>query len=108
MLHNYFGCRFRCELLPIFLTDSKLRNQELIQTTMALGNFNDYSSREYGQLQRDLDRYTRMMKEMKKDLTYIFKKIKTLKEKTQEKYPYEYAQMVQEMRGNNVEEEEDS
>jgi len=48
---------------------------------------NDFAGKEYARLMREYQKNTKMMKEMKQDLDYIFQKIRVLKGKVQSNYP---------------------
>ncbi len=52
------------------------RYEKLQQANATLTAFNDYSSTMYNTLFKDFDKYTKLMKEMKKDLNLIFRKIR--------------------------------
>ncbi|KAF2069595.1 hypothetical protein CYY_009086 [Polysphondylium violaceum] len=71
------------------------------ETNYLLNHFNDYSAQKYSQLSSDFEKHTKMLKEMKKDLDYIFKKTRTLQGLLNEKFPT-FVPLV-----NNFEEEED-
>jgi len=55
-------------------------HQHLHDSVESLTQFNLYGTDSYNNLQNDYEKHTKMMKEMKKDLDYIFRKIRVLKE----------------------------
>eukprot|EP01116_Phalansterium_solitarium_P004986 TRINITY_DN16239_c0_g1_i1.p1 TRINITY_DN16239_c0_g1~~TRINITY_DN16239_c0_g1_i1.p1 ORF type:complete len:136 (-),score=27.18 TRINITY_DN16239_c0_g1_i1:377-733(-) len=61
--------------------------QSLQQSSQALTSFNDFSAGAYGRLQKDFEQNTKLLKEMKRDLEYIFKKIRVLQQKLGRRYP---------------------
>lgn len=46
------------------------------QSVETLTTFNEYSSNTYNTLNKDFEKHTKMLKEMKKDLNVIFKRIR--------------------------------
>jgi len=59
----------------------------LHQATQTLTSFNDFSGGVYSNVFKDFERHTRMMKEMRRDLDNIFRKIRALKSRIHSKYP---------------------
>ncbi|GAM26609.1 hypothetical protein SAMD00019534_097840 [Acytostelium subglobosum LB1] len=57
------------------------------ETNTALQHFNDYSAQKYAQVSHDFEKHTKMLKEMKRDLEYIFKKTRTLQSLLNDKFP---------------------
>ncbi|KAM9983663.1 hypothetical protein ACTFIY_000379 [Dictyostelium cf. discoideum] len=56
------------------------------ETNHMLSHFNEYSSQKYHQMSNDFEKHTKMLKEMKKDLDYIFKKTRNLQILLNEKF----------------------
>ncbi|KAM9961474.1 hypothetical protein ACTFIR_004325 [Dictyostelium discoideum] len=56
------------------------------ETNHMLSHFNEYSSQKYHQMSSDFEKHTKMLKEMKKDLDYIFKKTRNLQILLNEKF----------------------
>ncbi|KAN0033860.1 hypothetical protein ACTFIV_000336 [Dictyostelium citrinum] len=56
------------------------------ETNHMLSHFNEYSSQKYNQMSSDFEKHTKMLKEMKKDLDYIFKKTRNLQILLNEKF----------------------
>ncbi|KAL6073149.1 KxDL motif-containing protein 1 [Balamuthia mandrillaris] len=56
-------------------------------TQQTLHSFNNYSEDLYRRYQRDMETHTRTMKEMKRDLEYIFKKTRMLKDRLDSSHP---------------------
>mmetsp|Transcript_10011 Transcript_10011/g.11668 ORF Transcript_10011/g.11668 Transcript_10011/m.11668 type:complete len:169 (+) Transcript_10011:183-689(+) len=52
-----------------------------------LREFNDYSQQTYNHVLGDFQKNTKLLKDMKKDLDYIFKHTRMLREKIRTKYP---------------------
>jgi len=63
-------------------------------STENLARMNDFASKEYATMVKDFQKHTKMMKEMKQDLDYIFQKIRTTKIKMNTAWP-EAAMQVQ-------------
>jgi len=66
--------------------------QEEISDTLrlsceALAQMNDFAGKEYSKLSKEYLKHTKMLKEMKSDLDYIFQKIRILKGKVQDYHP---------------------
>lgn len=55
---------------------SLFRKYALASSNEALGKMNEFAAFEYDKLESEFERNSRMMREMKKDLEYIFQKIK--------------------------------
>lgn len=65
---------------------------KLCQTTTTLTEFNERSEKELGEIGTQLEEYTRLNKEMKKDLEDIFKRLRAMKVDLLKKYPSEFRQ----------------
>jgi len=59
---------------------------QLQKSNQTITSFNDFSSGAYVTLMKDYERRTKLLKEMKRDLEVIFRKIRNIKVKIQEKY----------------------
>ncbi|EAL72855.1 hypothetical protein DDB_G0271010 [Dictyostelium discoideum AX4] len=70
--------------LPLTKTLFRLKKQ--YETNHMLSHFNEYSSQKYHQMSSDFEKHTKMLKEMKKDLDYIFKKTRNLQILLNEKF----------------------
>ena len=62
------------------------------QTISAITEFNEHSEKELSNIGAQLEEYTKMNKEMKKDLEDIFKRLRVLKVELMKKYPSEFRQ----------------
>lgn len=65
---------------------------KLCQTTTTLSEFNERSEKELSEIGAQLEDYTRLNKEMKKDLEDIFKRLRVMKIDLMKKYPSEFRQ----------------
>ncbi|KAK5575670.1 hypothetical protein RB653_006803 [Dictyostelium firmibasis] len=63
-----------------------IRLKKQYETNHMLSHFNEYSSQKYNQMSGDFEKHTKMLKEMKKDLDYIFKKTRNLQILLNEKF----------------------
>ncbi|KAN0042864.1 hypothetical protein ACTA71_010494 [Dictyostelium dimigraforme] len=70
-----------------------------------LSHFNEYSSQKYHQMSSDFEKHTKMLKEMKKDLDYIFKKTRNLQILLNEKF--QIPGVTDQYNEENEEDEED-
>jgi len=60
--------------------------EELQKSNQTITSFNDFSVGAYNTILKDYERRTKLLKEMKRDLEIIFRKIRNIKTKIQEKY----------------------
>eukprot|EP01126_Amoeba_proteus_P051779 TRINITY_DN6207_c0_g1_i4.p1 TRINITY_DN6207_c0_g1~~TRINITY_DN6207_c0_g1_i4.p1 ORF type:complete len:112 (+),score=18.55 TRINITY_DN6207_c0_g1_i4:491-826(+) len=65
---------------PVSLENFEASNEALLK-------INEFSSKEFRRLEDELEKHTRLMKEMKRDLEYIFVHLKTIRRKLQTNYP---------------------
>lgn len=74
------NCMLAIRLLSIFIrikmVVSSFRKYALATSNEALAKMNEFSEKEFELLEEEFQRNTRMMREMKKDLEYIFQKLK--------------------------------
>lgn len=73
----------------------KIQNEikeKLCQTTKTLTEFNEHSEKELCVIGAQLEEYTKMNKEMKKDLEDIFRRLRAMKMDLMKKYPAEFRQ----------------
>jgi len=61
--------------------------ESLVASTETLVKMNELSKQEYNKIEEDFEKHTRMMKEMKSDLDYIFQKIKFIRTKLDQHCP---------------------
>ncbi|KAJ3038296.1 KxDL motif-containing protein 1 [Rhizophlyctis rosea] len=78
--------------------------QTLRRTNESLETFNNFSAARYGENVKQLESYTKQLKEMKEDLDIIFRRIRAVKAKVATKHPAEYADV---MALHNDEEDDD-
>jgi len=70
-----------------------LKHQQLLilgrlqDSNAVLSHFNDFSERSFVAVANDFSQNTRLLKSMKGDLDYVFRKIGTLKARIQKQYP---------------------
>lgn len=57
-----------------------------------LSKMNDYSAKEFRRLEDELEKHTKLMKDMKKDLDYIFQRLRVVRGKIQTAYPESFEQ----------------
>ncbi|KYQ99951.1 hypothetical protein DLAC_03919 [Tieghemostelium lacteum] len=63
------------------------------ETNNTLNHFNEFSQQKFNQISADFEKNTKMIKEMKKDLDYIFKKTRSIHSILNEKFPNSVPQM---------------
>ncbi|XP_030385396.1 kxDL motif-containing protein CG10681 isoform X2 [Scaptodrosophila lebanonensis] len=80
--------------------------QRFEKTNEMLLNCNSLSQNRLRTANEDFKRHVKLLNEMKKDLEYIFRKIRVIKQKLQHQYPAEYAE-AQPQRSSLAEEAED-
>lgn len=70
-----------------------LKHQQLLilgrlqDSNAVLSHFNDFSERSFTAVANDFSQNTRLLKSMKTDLDYVFRKIGSLKTRIQKQYP---------------------
>ncbi|EGG15292.1 hypothetical protein DFA_10126 [Cavenderia fasciculata] len=74
------------DIYNILSTQTEILTKQY-ETNNALQHFNEYSSQKYGQLSNDFEKHTKMLKDMKKDLDYIFRKTRQLQGLLNDKFP---------------------
>ncbi|KAL7732478.1 hypothetical protein ACLKA6_004435 [Drosophila palustris] len=80
--------------------------QRFEKTNEMLLNCNALSQSRLKSASEDFKRHVKLLSEMKKDLDYIFRKVRVIKQKLQQQYPAIYAE-VQPQRSSLAEEAED-
>ncbi|KAJ3278169.1 hypothetical protein HK104_002592 [Borealophlyctis nickersoniae] len=70
--------------------------QSLRKGTESLDVFNNFSSVRYAENVKQVENYSKLLREMKEDLDLVFKRIRALKAKVAAKHPVEFAQVVAE------------
>ncbi|XP_075161408.1 kxDL motif-containing protein CG10681 [Haematobia irritans] len=81
--------------------------QRFEKTNEMLLNCNALSLSRLKQSDLDFKRHCKVLADMKKDLDYIFRKIKSIKQKLSQQYPNAYASSIQPQRSSLAEEAED-
>jgi len=66
----------------------------LQDSNAVLSHFNDFSERSFAAVANDFSHNTRLLKSMKVDLDYVFRKIGTLKARIQKQYPDAFKEIV--------------
>jgi peptidoglycan hydrolase CwlO-like protein len=59
----------------------------LKQSNEALESINEFSTKSFAVLQKEFEKHIKMIKEMKKDLEYIHRKIRHCKAKLNKRFP---------------------
>lgn len=78
--------------IEVTLQIQKEIKDKMGQTISAITEFNEHSEKELSNIGAQLEEYTKMNKEMKKDLEDIFKRLRVLKVELMKKYPSEFRQ----------------
>ncbi|XP_073843012.1 kxDL motif-containing protein CG10681-like [Musca autumnalis] len=81
--------------------------QRFEKTNEMLLNCNALSQSRLKQANDDFKRHCKVLSDMKKDLDYIFRKIRSIKQKLSHQYPQAYAEAPQPQRSSLAEEAED-
>ena len=63
------------------------RLDKLRKSSTELRNFNDENAQELAKLSRELERYTKMDRQMKRDLEDIFRRLRGIKRTLEQRYP---------------------
>ncbi|XP_024400087.1 kxDL motif-containing protein LO9-177 [Physcomitrium patens] len=81
-----------------------LKHQQLLilgrlqDSNAVLSHFNDFSDRSFTAVANDFSQNTRLLKSMKSDLDYVFRKIGSLKARIQKHYPDAFKDAVPDCR----------
>ena len=63
------------------------RLERLRKSSTELRNFNDANAAEFAKLSRELERYAKMDRQMKRDLEEIFRRLRGIKRTLEQRYP---------------------
>ncbi|KAJ3058590.1 hypothetical protein HK102_010405 [Quaeritorhiza haematococci] len=79
----------------------------LRRTNNTFEPFNDFSQSRYADNAKNLENYTKLLKDMKTDLDIVFKRIRNLRAKVAAQHPAQYATVVATVEHPNDDESDD-